>query len=214
MKSEKTADKANSFLKFEEDEIDNNLNIQKELERNKNKSTKSIKKKEIENQSYNILLKSLPTKNDIIQIDKNYENTPRKVYIRTEKDFSSSKQKNLKEINKKNEINNNNEKTEGLKMIKLFEIKKEENKYKDENKENNPFLKNISKNRYFNIYAQEAEGDFSLTQIEKDCSGIYDSSISNENQINPDYFFKDSPKNIFKNDKSNEQSVNSNDNKP
>ena len=214
MKSEKPVDKANSFLKFEEDEIDNNLNIQKELERNKNKSTKSIKKKEIENQSYNILLKSLPTKNDIIQIDKNYENTPRKVYIRTEKDFSSSKQKNLKEINKKNEINNNNEKTEGLKMIKLFEIKKEENKDKDENKENNPFLKNISKNRYFNIYAQEAEGDFSLTQIEKDCSGIYDSSISNENQINPDYFFKDSPKNIFKNDKSNEQSVNSNDNKP
>ena len=99
-------------------------------------------------------------------------------------------------------------------MIKLFDIKKEENRDKDENKENNPFLKNISKNRYFNIYAQEAEGDFSLTQIEKDCSGIYDSSISNENQINPDYFFKDSPKNIFKNDKSNEQSVNSNDNKP
>ena len=64
------------------------------------------------------------------------------------------------------------------------------------------------------MFGHEIEGDFSLTQIEKDCSGIYDSSISNENQINPDYFFKDSPKNIFKNDKSNEQSVNSNDNKP
>ena len=59
----------------------------------------------------------------------------------------------------------------------------------------------------------EGEADFYLTQIEKDYSGIYDSSISNENQISPEYFFKEGPKNIFKNDKSNEQSVNSNDNR-
>ena len=63
------------------------------------------------------------------------------------------------------------------------------------------------------MFNHEGEVDFSLTQMEKDCSGIFDSSISNENQINPDYFFKETPKNIFKNDKSNEQSMNSNDNK-
>ena len=49
--------------------------------------------------------------------------------------------------------------------------------------------------------------------MEKDCSGIFDSSISNENQINPNNFFKESPKNIFKNEKSNEQSITSNENK-
>ena len=215
MKSEKPVDRTNSILKFEEDEINTNLNIQKEFEKNKNKSTKLMKKKEIEKESYNILLKSLPSKNDMIQIDKNDENTPKKVYIKTEKDNSSAKQNNLKEIDEKNVINNDdsiNKKKEGLKMIKLFDLKSEESNDKEENKENNPFLKKISKNRYFNIFGHEAEGDFSLTQIEKDYSGIYDSS-SNENQINPDYFFKESPKNIFKNDKSNEQSVNSNDNR-
>ena len=215
MKSEKPVDRTNSILKFEEDEINTNLNIQKEFEKNKNKSTKLMKKKEIEKESYNILLKSLPSKNDLIRIDKNDENTPKKVYIITEKDNSSAKQNNLKEIDEKNVINNDdsiNKKKEGLKMIKLFDLKSEESNDKEENKENNPFLKKISKNRYFNIFGHEAEGDFSLTQIEKDYSGIYDSS-SNENQINPDYFFKESPKNIFKNDKSNEQSVNSNDNR-
>ena len=98
-------------------------------------------------------------------------------------------------------------------MIKLFELKSEESNDKDENKESNPFLKKITKNRYFNIFGHEAEGDFSLTQIERENSGIFDSSISNENQINPDYLFKETPKNIFKNEKSNEQSLNSNENR-
>ena len=57
------------------------------------------------------------------------------------------------------------------------------------------------------MFGHDVEADFSLTQIEKDCSGIYDSSISNENQINPEFFFKESPKNIFKNEKSNEHFV-------
>ena len=45
--------------------------------------------------------------------------------------------------------------------------------------------------------------------MEKEYSGIFDSSISNDNQINPELFFKDSPKNVFKNEKSDEQSMNS-----
>ena len=63
------------------------------------------------------------------------------------------------------------------------------------------------------MFGHEGEADFSLTQIEKDYSGIYDSSISNEHQITPEYLFKEGPKNIFKNDKSNDQSINSNENK-
>ena len=143
-------------------------------------------------------------KNNILNIDKIEENTPKKIYIKTEKEIiSSMKNNNLKELVEKKEINN--EHKDDIKMVKLFDKKEEENK------ENNPFLKNLSNNRYCNMFGHDIEPDFSLTQIEKDCSGIYDSSISNENQINPEFFFKESPKNIFKNEKSYEHSVNSND---
>ena len=111
------------------------------------------------------------------------------------------KNNNLKEIVEKKEIKKENK--DDIKTVKLFDKKEEENK------ENNPFLKNLSKNRYCIMFGHDVEADFSLTQIEKDCSGIYDSSISNENQINPEFFFKESPKNIFKNEKSNEHSMNS-----
>ena len=212
LKSDKQIEKKNSFLKLDEIGKDENLLFKKELKKSKNKSTKSLKKKEKEKENLNPLLKSLQTKNDFLKIDKLDENTPNKIYIKTEKDAFTPLNNNLKGLNEKKDINNKNE---GLKLIKLFDKNEEEIKQKEnnENKENNPFLKNISKNRYFHMFGHEIEGDFSLTQIEKDCSGIYDSSISNENQINPEYFFKESPKNIFKNEKSNEHSVNSNEHK-
>ena len=200
IKSEKQMEKKSSFLKLSEIQKDKNLIDKKSLQRNNNKSTKSLKKKE--NDIVNPLLKSLQTKNNHLNIDKIEENTPKKIYVKTEKDtVSSMKNNNLIELAEKKE--NNNEEKDGVKMVKLFD------KNEEENKENNPFLKNLSKNRYCNMFGKEIEPDFSLTQIEKDCSGIYDSSISNENQLNPEYFFKESPKNIFKNEKSNEHSMNS-----
>lgn len=211
IKSEKPIDRKNSFLKLDDNETySNNFGYKKDLSKNKNKSTQSFKKRDEtkDKESYNLLLKSFPSKKEMSKLKE--EITPKKIYIKTEKDtISSFKNDNLKEVNDK-EINKE------IKTIKLFDIKSAESKEKMgnvENKENNLFLKNISKNRYFNMFNHEGEVDFSLTQMEKDCSGIFDSSISNENQINPDYFFKETPKNIFKNDKSNEQSMNSNDNK-
>ena len=202
IKSEKQIEKKSSYLKLSEIQKDKNLIDKRILEKSKNKSTKSLKKKEKE--IVNPLLKSLQHKNNNLNIDKIEETTPKKIYIKTEKEtISSMKNNNLKEVDEKKEINNIH--NDDLKMIKLFDKKEEENK------ENNPFLKNLSKNRYCNMFSHDIEPDFSLTQIEKDCSGIYDSSISNENQINPEFFFKESPKNIFKNEKSYEHSVNSND---
>ena len=216
IKSEKPVDRKNSFLRLEEDEMENN--IKKELEKNRNKSTRSMKNKEkekLKESRGNMLLKSLPSRKEMLNIEKNEDNTPKKIYIKTEKDKTSitkNNNENFKEVNEKKEFDNDDKK-EGLKIINLFEIKLKEKKEKIENKEKNPFLKNLSKDRYVNMFGHEGEADFSLTQIEKDYSGIYDSSISNENQISPEYFFKEGPKNIFKNDKSNEQSLNSNDNK-
>ena len=220
IKSDKQEEKKNKFLKFDKIGKDDDMIFKKELKKCKNKSTKSIKKKEKEKENVNPLLKSLQTKNDFLKIEKLEENTPNKIYIKTEKEVITPLNNNLKDIIEKKDINNN-DKNEGLQSIKLFDKNEEEIKGKEnnenkeindnkENKENNPFSKKISKNRYFHMFGHEIEGDFSLTQIEKDCSGIYDSSISNENQINPEYFFKESPKNIFKNEKSNEHSVNSN----
>ncbi|MBQ3960224.1 MAG: hypothetical protein II683_00360, partial [Muribaculaceae bacterium] len=59
-----------------------------------------------------------------------------------------------------------------------------------------------SGNRYFNVFGCDGE-DISLTQIERDYSGIIDSSTSNEIQMTPEYFFKESPRNVFKITKSN-----------
>ena len=220
IKSEKADDRKNSSLKLDEDEMDNNIIMKKELERIRNKSTRSMKKKSKEKEKLkedrgNMLLKSLPSKKEMLKLEKNEDNTPNKIYIKTEKEktsISKNNNDNFKEVNDKKEINNNDKK-EGLKIINLFEIKLKEKNEKIESKEKNPFLKNLSKDRYVNMFGHEGEADFSLTQIEKDYSGIYDSSISNEHQITPEYLFKEGPKNIFKNDKSNDQSVNSNENK-
>lgn len=200
-KSEKQIEKISSFLKLVPKElIYINSSGKRELEKCKNKSVMK-KEKEI----LNPLLKSYQPKNKVLKVDKSEENSPNQNYIKTEKEnVSHFKINNLKEINDKNDINK--DKKEDLKMKILFEQKLE-------NKENDPFRKNISNNRYFHIFGQEGEGDFSLTQIERENSGIFDSSISNENQINPDYLFKETPKNIFKNEKSNEQSLNSNENR-
>ena len=200
IKSERQIEKKSSFIKLSEIQNDKNIIDKKMLDKSKNKSTKSLKKKEKE--IVNPLLKSLQNKNNILSIDKIEGNTPKKIYVKTEKEtISSMKNNNLKEIVEKKEIKKENK--DDIKTVKLFDKKEEENK------ENNPFLKNLSKNRYCNMFGHDVEADFSLTQIEKDCSGIYDSSISNENQINPEFFFKESPKNIFKNEKSNEHSMNS-----
>ena len=200
IKSERQIEKKSSFIKLSEIQNDKNIIDKKMLDKSKNKSTKSLKKKETE--IINPLLKSLQNKNNILSIDKIEGNTPKKIYVKTEKEtISSMKNNNLKEIVEKKEIKKENK--DDIKTVKLFDKKEEENK------ENNPFLKNLSKNRYCNMFGHDVEADFSLTQIEKDCSGIYDSSISNENQINPEFFFKESPKNIFKNEKSNEHSMNS-----
>ena len=200
IKSERQIEKKSSFIKLSEIQNDKNIIDKKMLDKSKNKSTKSLKKKETE--IANPLLKSLQNKNNILSIDKIEGNTPKKIYVKTEKEtISSMKNNNLKEIVEKKEIKKENK--DDIKTVKLFDKKEEENK------ENNPFLKNLSKNRYCIMFGHDVEADFSLTQIEKDCSGIYDSSISNENQINPEFFFKESPKNIFKNEKSNEHSMNS-----
>ena len=200
IKSERQIEKKSSFIKLSEIQNDKNIFDKKMLDKSKNKSTKSLKKKEKE--IVNPLLKSLQNKNNILSIDKIEGNTPKKIYVKTEKEtISSMKNNNLKEIVEKKEIKKENK--DDIKTVKLFDKKEEENK------ENNPFLKNLSKNRYCIMFGHDVEADFSLTQIEKDCSGIYDSSISNENQINPEFFFKESPKNIFKNEKSNEHSMNS-----
>ena len=199
--SEKQIEKTSSFLKLVPKElIYINSSGKRELEKCKNKSVRK-KEKEI----LNPLLKSYQPKNKVLKVDKSEENSPNQNYIKTEKEnVSHFKINNLKEINDKNDINK--DKKDELKTKKLFEQKLE-------NKENDPFRKNISNNRYFHIFGHEGEGDFSLTQIERENSGIFDSSISNENQINPDYLFKETPKNIFKNEKSNEQSLNSNENR-
>ena len=97
IKSEKQMEKKSSFLKLSEIQKDKNLIDKKSLQRNNNKSTKSLKKKE--NDIVNPLLKSLQTKNNHLNIDKIEENTPKKIYVKTEKDtVSSMKNNNLIEL--------------------------------------------------------------------------------------------------------------------
>lgn len=124
-----------------------------------------------------------------------------KTNIKKNNDISEEKKVEQKKIENKNEINT------GLKTIKLFDLNK------DKNSEKKLFEKAKGKNadRYFNIFGYEQE-EISLTQIEKDYSGIIDSSTSNEIQMNPDYFFKETPRNVFKINKSSEHSINSNNN--
>ena len=214
-----------------------NLFNKKDKKNSNNKILNTEEKDKINNK--NELIKSCQNSADFINVNKNNPKTPQKNTINTEKDtisLASSKFKlkdiediiNIKDIkindninninnndnlkNKENKENNFNENnTGGLKTIKIYDLNKDK---KDENiKINKNFEKANGKNgecRYFNIFGYEGE-DMSLTQIEKDCSGIIDSSTSNEIQMNPE-FFKETPKNVFKISKSNEQSINSNNN--
>ena len=214
-----------------------NKNSEKNLFNRKeknNSNNKILKKEETDKMNHkNELIKSCQNSSDFINLNKSNSKTPQNKSINTEKDtisMASSKIKfkeiediiNIKDINindNKNNINNNdiiknkenknsnNNNNTGLKTIKIYDLKK-----KDENINNN-FSKVNGKNgecRYFNIFGYEGE-DISLTQIEKDCSGIIDSSTSNEIQMNPE-FFKETPRNVFKINKSNEQSITSNNN--
>ena len=61
--------------------------------------------------------------------------------------------------------------------------------------------------RYFNIFGKDND-DISISKNEKEVSGINDTSISNEVLINHNYNMKESPKNVFKTDKSNNNSNN------
>lgn len=111
-------------------------------------------------------------------------------------------------INENDTSNNSKDKNDGLKTIKICDINKATNNDRFMN-----FEKMNGKNgtcRYFNIFGYDGD-EISLTQVEKECSGIIDSSTSNEIQMNTDYFFKETPiKNVFKGNKSNNQSNNSN----
>ena len=153
--------------------------------------------------------------------------TPKKKTINTENDtisisYIKNKINEIEEANNKKDIINNNDEekkidednirngNEGLKTIKLYDLKKAKKSEK-----NNNFEKVNGKNgecRYFNIFGHEGE-EMSLTQMERDYSGLIDSSTSNEIQINPEYLLNETPKNVFKISKSNDQSINSNDNK-
>ena len=121
-------------------------------------------------------------------------------------EFDESWIKGINENN--NEIKIEDNKNQGLKKIKIYVLKN------TEKLNNNAFEKGEGKNwefRYFIIFRYEGE-EISLTQTEKDYSGIIDSSTSNEIEMNPDYFFRETPKNVFKVEKNNDHSVNSNNN--
>ena len=231
-KSEKPLDRKNNFLNMEEINNPKN-NPQKNFDK-KDSDNEVINREEMDKK--NNLIKSFPNNIDIMNLNNIDSKTPKKNTIDNSEKETLSNKKNkiteLKEIyeknnkneikieknkeneenkeNKENKENQHNEdnKNAVLKKIKIYDLNK------DKNTKNNGFEKGDGKNgdfRYFNVFGYEGE-DISLTQIEKDCSGMIDSSTSNEIQMNPDYFFKEAPKNVFKIDKSNDQSVNSNNN--
>ena len=227
-KSEKPVNRKNNFLNIDEKEKEkfNNLKISNKNSQNlidKNNSINKIFNKE---ENINIeLIKSYPNYKDL-KLNKSTPKTPKKNTINSDNNTitisSYSKKRELNNINDIKEDNNveiKNKSEDGnkknnksiIKNIKLFDLNKEKNEQKN-NKKNNNFEKANGKNgecRYFNVFGCEGE-EISLTQIEKEYSGMIDSSTSNEMQMNPDYFFKETPKNIFKINKSNEYSINSN----
>ena len=227
-KSEKPVNRKNNFLNIDEKEKEkfNNLKISNKNSQNlidKNNSINKIFNKE---ENINIeLIKSYPNYKDL-KLNKSTPKTPKKNTINSDNNTIT-----ISSYSKKRELNNNNDIKEDnnveiknksedgnkknnksiIKNIKLFDLNKEKNEQKN-NKKNNNFEKANGKNgecRYFNVFGCEGE-EISLTQIEKEYSGMIDSSTSNEMQMNPDYFFKETPKNVFKINKSNEYSINSN----
>ena len=141
---------------------------------------------------------------NIVKINDNFDNNQKNNII-----DNNDKNGKQKENENENEVLNKNKNgSDGLKTIKINYMNKETNKDGPMN-----FEKVNGKNgvcRYFNIFGYDGD-EISLTQVEKDCSGIIDSSTSNEIQMNTDYFFKETPiKNVFKGNKSNNQSNQSN----
>ena len=227
-KSEKPSDRKNNFLNLDDKDkgkekaiFSDCKNSKTNLQNKKNSNFKIFNKDEIDYK--NELLRSYPNKTDFMKLNKSNSKTPKNT-INTDNEkgaisITNSKDKINDAQNSKNIKNNDegdkvkkvedkkNENNTGLKTIKIFDLNKEKNS------EKKLFEKDNGKNgdRYFNIFGCEAE-DISLTQIEKDFSGIIDSSTSNEIQLNPEYFFKETPRNIFKINKSNDQSINSNNN--
>ena len=233
-KSERPIDRKNIFFNFDEKDKEkekynnskrrnNNSRFSKDNScRNKRKSNEKDKKNEF--------IKVNHIK-DLIKINKIKNKTPKNSSINIERNSILTTESNIKDIKINKKTNNNeeekskkeeknisisnsnsNNKNTGLKTIKLFD----KNKI-DFNKENNKNFEKVNGTygdcRYINVFGYETE-DLSLTQIEKDCSGMISSSTSNEIQMNPDYFLKESPKNIAKENKSeNQNNNNSNDNK-
>ena len=216
-KSEKPTERKNNFMNIDEKcnkDISNNSekNNNNEMKRfSKNNSFNKIDNIEEDNKR-NELIKSFPTGSDLLKL-KNDIKTPKNKSSKIDT-ISITDNKINENINIDNILNQiktedeSNKKRDlgGLKTIKLFDKKESNNDIK------NNFEKATQKNgeyRYINVFGSEGD-DISLTQIEKDCSGIIDSSTSNEIQLNPDYFFKESPKNVFKGNKSDHSNSNYN----
>ena len=230
-KSEKPSDRKNNFLNLDDNEKSKEKEIFSDGRHSKNNVQNKTNKKDsniqISNKNEivnkNELIRSYPNNKDFMKLNKK-NSTTLKNTISTEKErdtIFNTKNKindiedktNIKKNNdiseerkeEQKKIENKNENNIGLKTIKLFDLNK------DKNSEKKLFEKAKGKNgdRYFNIFGYEPE-EISLTQIEKDYSGIIDSSTSNEIQMNPDYFFKETPRNVFKINKSSDHSINSN----
>jgi hypothetical protein len=217
-KSEKPTERKNNFMNL--DEKFNNKDTCNNSEKNKNNEMKRFSKNNSFNKIDNIeednkrneLIKSFPTGSDLLKL-KNDIKTPKNKSSKIDT-ISITDNKINENINIDNILNQiktedeSNKKRDlgGLKTIKLFDKKESNNDIK------NNFEKATQKNgeyRYINVFGSEGD-DISLTQIEKDCSGIIDSSTSNEIQLNPDYFLKESPKNVFKGNKSDHSNSNFN----
>ena len=220
-KSERPLDRKNNFLKIDDkDKSNNKKNSENKIDKNKS-VTKINNKEDKEIEIKKELLQSYPNSNiDYIKFTKS--KTPKKDTINSENESISISYKNkiIDDTNKINDISikdmsnkinlgkkSHNNISSGLKSIKLMDLKE----INIEKKKNNGCLSNFEKlngksgNRYINVFGCEGE-DLSL----KDYSGIIDSSTSNEVQITQDFIFKESPINVFKGNKSNEHSINSN----
>ena len=238
-KSERPVDRKNNILNIDEKDKDDknnkkdkNINIisnndEKLFEKNRLiKKIFSDKKNDKDIKYENELIKSYPNSNiEYMKLTKS--KTPKKNTTVTEKDSISiiatkkiiddiikvtNKNDDNDIINDNNSIenkNNNNDINSGLKPIKIYDLNKDNNKIKSNDRYNDfEKVNGKSGNRYFNVFGCEGE-DVSLTQMDRDCSGIIDSSTSNDIRMTQDLFFKESPMNVFKSNKSNEQSINS-----
>lgn len=202
----------------ERNKIDNNFS-ENSLSSKKKKNNKNYKK---------IELNKIKHINNLIKINKLGPKTPKNSSINIGKNSLLNSEKKVNESKKVKKVNstkremqllenNNNNKdninnnTTRLKTIKLFD--KNKINFNNENSKNFEKVNGTYGDcRYFNVFEYEEE-DLSLAKIESDYSGMIDSSNSNEIQINPDFFIKESPKNVFKGEQiENQSNKDSNDN--